>query len=103
MAQSSNPCPKREKPGETAWSCSSTRSHHEDDITQHGLCWTPLAEMVTKAHQVQGKGTPTSPLDWRVSKSYCKRIHGMGDTVVIVFGKCHLPWGYNEGQSWRER
>lgn len=38
-----------------------------------------------------------------VSRSHCRRAHGIGDTVVAIFEKCHLLWACNGIQICRKR
>lgn len=45
--------------------CPVVSSHHEDEATRTRFCQTLLVKEVTKAHQVQGDGTQTPPLDER--------------------------------------
>lgn len=50
-----------------------------------------MLEGVTKIRLVSRGGDMGLRLPWAMSASHCRRVHGMGDTVVPIFNKYNLP------------
>lgn len=40
---------------------------------------------------LKGAEIRTLPLDWRVSRSHCKRTRGVEESVATIFGKYNQP------------